>query len=133
MSISGSIRNFVQPIHYCQLYLILLSDTYERSNIRLPAGKATMMFTNKFSINTQSGMAIYPIKPQYKPFACIISGYREIFLIKKWFVMFNGKTLHSCLTGDLNTCPVTFRRVFEIPSSTQQKHRPATSLQSGRQ
>ena len=42
--------------------------------------------------------------------------------------MFNGKTLHICLTGDLNTCPATFRRVFEIPSSTQQKLQSLTQI-----
>ena len=72
MGIAGGIGNIVQAIRHFEANLVFLSGTDEGGDIRLPTGKAAMMFADERAVHKQAGMAVDAVETQDRMLAGVI-------------------------------------------------------------
>ena len=123
MGIAGGIGNIVQAIRHFEANLVFLSGTDEGGDIRLPTGKAAMMFADERAVHKQAGMAVDAVETQDRMLAGVIGRDGERLPVGERLVVLDGIALHSRLAGNLYLVPLAIRRIPELPGSTQQDGR----------
>ena len=123
MGIAGGIGNIVQAIRHFEANLVFLSGTDEGGDIRIPTGKAAMMFADERVVHKQAGIAVDAVETQDRMLAGVIGRDGERLPVGERLVVLDGIALHSRLAGNLYLVPLAIRGIPELPGSTQQDGR----------